>query len=45
MAPLGHAAPAATLRYQHVIASQDGDIAADLDRLARRARGGEPEDA
>jgi integrase len=43
MARLGHATPAAALRYQHVIAGQDADIAANLDHIARRALGGEPE--
>lgn len=37
MARLGHATPAAALRYQHVIAGQDADIATNLNRIARRA--------
>lgn len=42
MARLGHATPAAALRYQHVIAGQDADIAANLNRIARRALGASP---
>lgn len=37
MARLGHATPAAALRYQHVVAGQDADIAANLNHIARRA--------
>ena len=37
MARLGHSTPAAALRYQHVIAGQDADIATNLDRIARHA--------
>lgn len=41
MARLGHSTPAAALRYQHVIAGQDADIAANLNHIARRALGDE----
>lgn len=39
MARLGHSTPAAALRYQHVLVGQDADIATNLDRIARQARG------
>lgn len=45
MTRLGHATPAAALRYQRVIAGQGADVAVNLTHIARRPLGGEAEDA
>jgi integrase len=40
MARMGHTSPAVAFRYQHVMADRDAQIAAGLDRLAKRVMSG-----
>ncbi len=38
MSRMGHSTPAAALRYQHLVAGQDEDIAGRIDGMVRRSR-------
>lgn len=40
MSRMGHSTPAAALRYQHLVAGQDSEIARSIDQLADRRSGG-----